>query len=201
MINNDIKAAYSRTKWALGLRGLLGIALGIFILARPLDSVIALALVIAIWALIDGLTNIVRAFEVRGLLPHWWVFLVTGAVSVGFGIAALYYYPALSLGFAVVWTSLWLLTGGAMAVYIALQERNANVPWGWTMALGVVTIAGGFLAMMYPGNTLASLISLIAAIGIVGGAVMLMGLVKLQNFGRNVTDAVGSKSVRFGQAG
>src|SRR5476651_1225144 len=108
MINSDIKAAYSHTKWALGLRGLLSIAL---------------ALVIAIWALIDGLTNMVRAFVVRGLVSHWWVFLLTGAVSVGFGIAALYYYPALSLSFAVVWTSLWLLTGGAMAVYIALQER------------------------------------------------------------------------------
>jgi uncharacterized membrane protein HdeD (DUF308 family) len=200
MSNNDIQTAYSRTKWALGLRGLLGISLGIFILARPLDSVIALALVIAIWALVDGLTNIARAFTVRGLIPHWWVFLLSGAISVGFGIAALYYYPALSLGFAVVWTSLWLLTGGAMAVYIALQERSANVPWGWTMALGVLTIIGGFLAMMYPGNTLASLISLIAAIGIVGGTVMLMGLVKLQHFEQNVADAVGSTGRRYGQA-
>jgi uncharacterized membrane protein HdeD (DUF308 family) len=189
MITDDIKAAYSQTKWALALRGLLGIALGIFILARPLQSVAALALVIAIWALVDGITNIVRAFAVRGLMQYWWLLLLTGAISVAFGIAALYYYPALSLTYAVIWTAFWLFTGGAMAVSVAVAERRADVPWAWTMALGVITIIGGFLAFMYPGLTLASLISLIAAFGIVSGAVMLVSLAKLRGFEKDVSSA------------
>jgi uncharacterized membrane protein HdeD (DUF308 family) len=189
MITDDIKAAYSQTKWALALRGLLGITLGIFILARPLESVAALALVIAIWAMIDGITNIVRAFAVKGLMQHWWLLLLTGAVSVGFGIAALYYYPALSLTYAVIWTAFWLFTGGAMAISVAVGERRADVPWVWTMAFGVVSIVGGFLAFMYPGLTLASLISLIASFGIVSGAVMLISLAKLRGFERDVTSA------------
>lgn len=189
MITDDIKAAYSQTKWALALRGLLGIALGIFILSRPLESVAALALVVAIWALLDGITNITRAFTVRALMPHWWLLLVSGAISVAFGVAALYYYPALSLTFAVVWTSFWLFSGGALAISIALSERRANVPWVWTMALGVVTIVGGILAFMYPGLTLAGLISLIASFGIVSGAVMLISLTKLRGFERQVSSA------------
>jgi uncharacterized membrane protein HdeD (DUF308 family) len=189
MITDDIKAAYSQTKWALALRGLLGIALGIFILSRPLESVAALALVVAIWALLDGITNIVRAFAVRALMPHWWLLLLTGAISVAFGIAALYYYPALSLNFVVIWTSFWLFTAGAMATSIAVAERRANVPWVWTMALGVITIIGGFLAFMYPGLTLAGLISLIASFGIVSGAVMLISLTKLRGFEKKVSSA------------
>ncbi|HTE46425.1 MAG TPA: DUF308 domain-containing protein [Gemmatimonadaceae bacterium] len=189
MITDDIKAAYSQTKWALALRGLLGIALGIFILARPLASVAALAIVIAVWALIDGITNIVRAFAVRGLMQHWWLLLLTGAVSVAFGIAAFYYYPALSLTYAVIWTAFWLFTGGAMAISVGVAERRADVPWAWTMALGVVSIIGGFLAFMYPGLTLASLISLIASFGIVSGAVMLISLAKLRSFEKDVTGA------------
>ena len=189
MITDDIKAAYSQTKWALALRGLLGIALGLFILARPLASVAALALVIAIWALIDGITNIVRAFAVRGLMPHWWLLLLTGAISVAFGVAALYYYPALSLTYAVIWTAFWLFTGGAMAISVGIAERRADVPWAWTLAFGVVSIVGGFLAFMYPGLTLASLISLIASFGIVSGAVMLVSLAKLHGFERDVSSA------------
>lgn len=44
------------------IRGLFGIALGIFIIARPFDSVAVLALVIAIWALADRIVNIVHAW-------------------------------------------------------------------------------------------------------------------------------------------
>jgi len=192
MIREDIKAAYHRSKWALVLRGLYGLAIGLFVLARPLESVGALALVIALWALLDGIANIVRAFTLRGIAPHWWVVLLTGVVSVLFGSAALYYYPALSLSFAVVWTALWLFTAGAMGVYVALMERRVGVPWAWTMSLGVLTILAGFLAYLYPGITLAGLLGVIAAFGIISGVVMLMAAGRLYRIERNLRPAVGA---------
>lgn len=192
MMADDVKSVYKRSKWALVLRGLLGIAVGIFILMRPLESVAALALVIAFWALFDGFANIARAFAVRDVAPHWWVLLLTGILGVIFGGAALYYYPGLSLSFAVVWTTLWLLTGGAMGVYIAIQERRAHISWVWTMILGLVTIAGGVLAYMYPGITLASLIGVIAAFGIVSGIVMLVAAAKLQSVEHEVKQTMRS---------
>jgi uncharacterized membrane protein HdeD (DUF308 family) len=190
MITDELKSVYNRSKWALVVRGLLGIALGIFIIARPLESVAALALVIAIWALGDGIVRIVHAFDLRSVVPHWWVMLLTGLVSTLFGIAALYYYPALSLAFVVLWTALWLITAGVLAVYVSIQERNANLSWGWTMAFGVVAIVGGILAVVYPGISLAALISLIAAFGIVSGVVLLIGAGKMQSFERDVNGAV-----------
>ena len=123
-MSNDIKTLYNRVKWGLVIRGLFGIALGIFIIARPIESVAALALVIAIWALIDGIVNIVHAFELRAIVKHWWVPLLSGIVSVLFGVAAFYYYPGLSLTFAVIWTAMWLFTAGALGIYVAVQERS-----------------------------------------------------------------------------
>lgn len=190
MITDDIKAVYNRGKWALIIRGLFGIALGIFIMARPFDSVAALALVIAIWALGDGIVNIVHSFDLRGVVQHWWVMLLSGVVSVLFGVAALYYYPALSLSFAVIWTALWLITAGILGIYASVQEKRAELSWGWTMAFGVIALAGGVLAVMYPQITLAGLISLIAAFGIVGGVAMLVGAYKLQAFAGDVTHAM-----------
>jgi uncharacterized membrane protein HdeD (DUF308 family) len=116
MVADDIKSVYSRTKWALVLRGIFGLVLAAFIFARPIDSVGALAIVIAFWALLDGFISVVRAFSIREIAPHWWVMLLTGLVSVAFGIAALYYYPGLSLTFAVVWTAFWLITAGAISI-------------------------------------------------------------------------------------
>jgi uncharacterized membrane protein HdeD (DUF308 family) len=190
MITDEMKSVYNRSKWALVVRGLLGIALGIFIIARPLESVAAFALVIAIWALGDGIVSIVHAVELRAVAPHWWVLLLTGSVSTLFGIAALYYYPGLSLTFVVLWTALWLLTAGVLAVYVAIQERKANLSWGWTMVFGLVASVGGILAVMYPGITLAGLISLIAAFGIVSGVALLIGAGKMQSFERDVNRAV-----------
>ena len=190
MLTDDLHTAYQRSKWALILRGLLGLTVGLLILARPLASVAALALVIALWALVDGFTNIVRAFTLRDIAPHWWVLLLAGAVSVLFGAAALYYYPSLSIAFAVLWTTFWLITAGAMAVYVATQERRLGISWGWTMILGVLTIVAGALAYMYPQITLASLIGVIGAFGIVSGGVMLVAAAKLQSVQRHVRGAV-----------
>ncbi len=194
MITDDIKSVYHGTKWALIVRGLLGLAIGILILVRPLESVAALALVIAIWALVDGIVNISRAFQLRGIAPHWWVLLLAGIVSVVFGIAALAYYPALSLAFAVLWSAWWLISGGAIAIYVAMQERKAQLSWGWTMTGGLLGVGAGVIAMMYPGATLAVLMGLLAAFGIVGGIVMLIAAGKMQSFERKVDRAMDRQS-------
>jgi uncharacterized membrane protein HdeD (DUF308 family) len=76
MIISDLQKAYNTTKWALLLRGLLSLAVGIAIIWRPMTSVVALALVIALWSLFDGIVNIVRSFNLRGIVQHWWVMLL-----------------------------------------------------------------------------------------------------------------------------
>ena len=190
MIADALKTGYNQTKWALLVRGLLSLMIGVLILARPLESVAALALVIALWSLFDGFVNIVRAFHLRGIAAHWWVMLLGGVVSAVFGVAALYYYPVLSLTFAVIWTAYWLAFSGLVTVYVAVQERRAGMSWGWTMAFGVVAIAGGILAFMYPGVTLASLMGVIAGFAFIGGVLLLMGAGKLQSFQSTASRAI-----------
>lgn len=194
MLTDALVSAYHRSKWALLIRGLLGIALGIFILMRPLDSVAAFALVIAIWALADGIVSIVHAFDLRSVIPHWGLLLLAGIVSVLFGIAALYFYPGLSLTFAVMWAAWWLITGGALGIYVALQQRKAELPWGWTLTSGIIAIAFGILAIMYPAITLAALMGVLATFGIIGGIAMLIAAGKMQSFEHDVRHGMQSPS-------
>jgi uncharacterized membrane protein HdeD (DUF308 family) len=181
MIADDIKSIYHRSKWALVLRGVLSIIVGIVVISRPLASVAALALIIAFWAVFDGVVNIVRAFQVRGIAPHWWVMLVGGVVSVLFGATALYYFPGLSLTFAVVWTAYWLTLSGVMALFATFQERGAGLSWGWTAAFGVLSVIAGVYAFMNPGATLLTLITLYAWFAIVAGIFQLVAAGRMQS--------------------
>lgn len=191
MIANDLKTAYNRSKWGIVLRGLLGILVGILILTRPIASVAALALVVALWALIEGTVAIVHAFDLRSVVQHWWVLLLSGVVSVLFGAAALYYYPGLSLTFIVVWVTWWLITAGVIAAYAAIMERRAGLSWGWTMAWAVLAIVAGVLAIRYPAGTLASLLGLLAAFGIVGGVFRLVLALRMQSVQSEVKRTLG----------
>ena len=191
-MTNEIKSVYTAAKWGLLIRGLFGIALGVFIIVRPAESIAAFALVIAIWALGDGIVSCVHAFELRAVVEHWWAMLLSGIISVGFGLAALYYYPVLSLTFAVYWTSFWLLMAGIVGIYVSVQERNMGVSWGWTLTSSIVAIVAGAFAVLRPGITLASLISLIATFGIVGGIALVIGAGKMQSVETDFARAKGA---------
>lgn len=194
-----VQTEYNRTKWSLTLRGILGIAVGVLIFTRPLASIAALALVIAVWAFVDGVTNIIRGFSLRHVAPHWWSFLVTGIIGVLFGLAALYYFPALSLVFAVVWSALWLIVGGATAIYVALQERRLGMGWGWMMTFGVLAIIAGIVDYARPRAGLGALMGLLAGFGIIGGIVMLIAAARLGSAQRRFDAATDEMKRDLGQ--
>jgi uncharacterized membrane protein HdeD (DUF308 family) len=192
MASNSIESAYQRFWWALVLRGVLAVSVGVLILSRPSDSVAVLALIIALWALFSGLVQIVHAFDLRSLYEKWWVLLLSGLVSAGFGAAALYYYPNLSLAFAVVWFGWWLLLTGGLAVYAAFQERKLDLSWGWTMAFGIICIVVGVLAAMNPPTTISAIMGLIAGFAIVSGVALLVAAYKVSSAKQDITSAIRS---------
>jgi len=190
MAQSEISQAVKRVWWALVIRGVLAIVLGIFIIARPMESVAALALVIAIWAVVQGVVSMVHAFDLRTVVAHWWLLFLSGLISTGFGVAALYYYPGLSLTFAVVWTAWWLMLGGIAGISVAVQERRVGMSWGWTMALGVLGVAVAVYAFMSPPVTLVALMALISAYAIIGGVVLLVGAYRLRTTADEISAAV-----------
>jgi uncharacterized membrane protein HdeD (DUF308 family) len=116
----------------------------------------------------SGTAQMVHAFELRPLFDGWWAPLVSGLRSVGFGVATLYYYPTLSLAFAVAWEAWWLLFTGALAIYGAVAEHRIGASWGWTAAFGVLAVICGELAILTPPATLAALMGLMAGFAIGG---------------------------------
>jgi len=180
MAQTQLGKAVQGVWWALVIRGLLALSIGILILARPMASVAALALVIALFALVQGILTIIHAFGLRKVLAHWWVLLLSGIISFGLGVAALYYYPALSLAYAVVWTAWWLVLGGVGGISIAAMDRGAGLPWGWTMVWGVVGVIAAGVAFANPPATLATLLVLLATFSLIAGLLLLAGAYRLR---------------------
>ena len=178
---DDLKKMYHRTWWALMLRALLGLAVGILILVRPLDSVAAFALVIAFWALFSGLVDIVHAVDLAPAMKHWWVLLLSGLIGVGFGVVALIYYPAVSLAFAVLWVALWLMVTGIFAIYAAFRGKKLGLQWGWVMVFGVVAVVASGFALVSPPVTLAAIMGLIAGYAIVSSIALIVAAFKLRS--------------------
>jgi uncharacterized membrane protein HdeD (DUF308 family) len=180
-ILDGLERAYRGTWWALMLRGLLGIVVGIFIFVRPLQSVAALALVIAFWALFTGIVEILHGIELAPVTKHWWMLLLAGIVGVGFGIAALVYYPGLSLAFAVVWFAWWLLVTGILGIYGAIRQKQLGLQWGWSLAFGILSVIASMFALLSPPVTLAAILGLIAGFGLVSGIVLIAGGLRVRS--------------------
>jgi uncharacterized membrane protein HdeD (DUF308 family) len=173
MASDLLSHMYGRARWSLLLRGLLALAVGILILVRPMESVAAFALLIAFWAIFIGISEIVDSIEARALMPHWWLLLISGIISLAFGIAALYYYPGLSLTFAVIWVGYWLLVTGALGIYAAIMERRVGAPWGWTLVFGIIGLVAGIYAILVPPATLLAIMGVISAFAIIWGIALL----------------------------
>jgi uncharacterized membrane protein HdeD (DUF308 family) len=194
-MSDILRTAYRRTWWSLLLRGLFALAIGIVIFWRPFDSIAAFALVIAWWAIFVGVIQSVHAIDLRTVYSSWWVMLLAGLVSIVFGIAALYYYPGLSLAFAVLWVTWWLFVSGIFAVAASMMERRFGLSWGWTLAFGLVCIVAGVLAIMHPPATLAAIMTLIAAFAIISGLVLIVGAFTLSSLKSDVSDTLESANV------
>jgi len=76
--------------WPLVLRGLLGIAAGVFALVRPDMTALVLVYLIAFWAIVGGISELVAAFELHDAIPHAWLLGLAGAAAVVFGVLAIF---------------------------------------------------------------------------------------------------------------
>jgi uncharacterized membrane protein HdeD (DUF308 family) len=72
--------------WALLLEGVAGIVLALLIVALPGAAVLLLVYMVAAWALITGVLEIIAAIRLRQQIEGEWRLLLSGALSVIFAI-------------------------------------------------------------------------------------------------------------------
>jgi AhpD family alkylhydroperoxidase len=169
------------------VRGVLGIIFGLIALFAPIATAVVLAIVIGVWAIVDGVFDIVEAIRHRGS-SSMALRIVLGAVSILFGILVLA-WPGMSLGILVIFVGVWAIIIGILQIMASVRHRAVpNSGWVWGIIGGALAILFGILVLIRPGAGLVSIIWIIGIWAIVWGITLIVLGVQLRK-AANTTEA------------
>jgi uncharacterized membrane protein HdeD (DUF308 family) len=117
---------------SLILGGLLGILAGLFTFVMPGITALGLLILIAAWAIVTGVMELVAAVRLRKIITNEWLLVLAGIASVAFGIILLLQPAAGAL--ALVWLiAAWAVVFGILLMIVAFRMRT------WKGVIGVQT--------------------------------------------------------------
>jgi len=106
------------------------------------------------------------------LVQNWWLFTLRGVLGIIFGILALI-FPGPTILSLVLLFSAYMLVDGIFGIISAVRAiRRKEDRWGLLIFEGLIDIAVGILAFLWPGITVVAFVLLVGAWAIVTGAVM-----------------------------
>ena len=110
----------TKVRWALGVRGALSIALGVRRSSSgPGISLVALTIVVGIYVLANGLTELGYAFTADGKNRRGW-FVFSGLLGIAFGVMVLAWPDILSLALLYV-IGVYAIMIGILAIGASFQ--------------------------------------------------------------------------------
>jgi uncharacterized membrane protein HdeD (DUF308 family) len=110
------------TRVLLALLGVLSLVIGLYAVRHVYVTLLALALLLGIFWVINGATELFMALSHRGMPDRGWIGVV-GVLSIIAGIILLA-YPGISLVTLAVLLSVWLLVLGIMEISLAFRVRS-----------------------------------------------------------------------------
>jgi uncharacterized membrane protein HdeD (DUF308 family) len=92
--------------------GLLYLLAGIFVLTDPLQGALAFTLVLGVTVFVQGIIQVLLAFQVRRTSPNWGWMLVSGIVGISLGIIIWSSFPSSATWLIGTWVGINLLFDG-----------------------------------------------------------------------------------------
>jgi uncharacterized membrane protein HdeD (DUF308 family) len=108
---------------SLILGGILGIAAGLITFFMPGITALGLVIVIAAWAIVVGVMEIVAAIKLRKIITREWLWILAGTLSVVFGILLLL-QPAVGAVVLVWWIGAFALAFGILFLILAFRLKR-----------------------------------------------------------------------------
>ena len=133
------------------------------------------------------------------LARWWWTFILRGILAIAFGVVA-FFVPGLGIAVLVGLFAAWALIDGATNLYAGVRTRNTDRNWWIEILEGVVGIAAGVIALLFPLFAAEILVLLVAAWAIVTGAfeILMAARLREQIRGEFWLGLAGVASILFG---
>jgi uncharacterized membrane protein HdeD (DUF308 family) len=155
--------------WAVLLRGVLAVLVGVLAFAWPAVTLSVLVLLFGCYALVDGLFSLVAAAGGRDRQDRW-ILALEGIIGLWAGVVALR-APHVIATVLIFFISFWAMTMGFLKIAAAYRLRREIAGEFWLGASGVLSVLFALLVFARPAIGAFSLIWLFA------GYVMLMGII------------------------
>ena len=111
--------------WVFLLEGLLGIAAGVIAFVSPRATALAFLSIIAAWAILVGILQIVAAIRLRQVIENEWFIGVSGLASIIFGVL-LVVWPRSGL-VTISWIiGFYAIAFGIMLLLLGSRLRSLN---------------------------------------------------------------------------
>ncbi len=106
------------------------------------------------------------------LADSWWAVGLRGIMGILFGLICLL-TPGIAIEVFVILFAAYMLVDGVFAIASGIKAARNGERWGLLILEGIVDLAAGAVAVLWPAITLVALIWLVAVWAIVSGALML----------------------------
>jgi len=113
----------SSRAWGLLLFGLLGVVVGLYTFVYPGITALALIYLIAGWAFVRGIFEIMTAIQLRKEISNEWVLILSGVISIIFGAVLVANPRAGALSMAMV-IGVFALVYGLMMIILAFRVHG-----------------------------------------------------------------------------
>lgn len=113
------------------------------------------------------------------LARWWWTFILRGILAIAFGILA-FLAPGWGIAILVGLFAAWAIIDGVTSLYVGVRHRGAARSWWLEVLEGVVGIAAGAIALIFPTYAATALVLIIAAWSIVTGVAEIVMAIRLR---------------------
>ncbi|HSD59147.1 MAG TPA: DUF308 domain-containing protein [Methanotrichaceae archaeon] len=111
-------------RWAIILMGILGFIIGIATVAAPAFMTIAIIYFIGAWALVTGVADLIFAFTRASAGNSRLIMVLSGIISVLFGILVIFNPPILTAVLLVQVLGIYAILIGLLGVGYGLTEKK-----------------------------------------------------------------------------
>lgn len=119
-----IRGVHDRERWGwMLLEGVIGVVAGTVALVNPAIGALALTWLVAGWALMTGVAEIIAGIRLRRIMTGEWLLLIAGALSVilAFLIIA---RPRAGIVLLVSWIGAYAIVSGLVLLAVAFRVRH-----------------------------------------------------------------------------
>ena len=162
------------------VRGIVGVVIGIVAFVFPGVTIAALVVIFGIYAVIDGVTNLMIGVTRRAGDGAPWLHALQGVVGIGAGVLT-FIWPGITALVLILFIGSWAIVTGVLEVAAAVKLRK-EIHGEWLLALnGILSIVFGLLVLVFPFAGAVGISWVLGSYAMVGGILLIALGVRLRS--------------------